>query len=133
MKKSRISPISKKKCKQNMIEVSSHSHSFDSCGFDCKNCEKPRLLHVVLRKPINPISKKKRKEISEEKPMREALWERCQGRCENCGRLAEQCLGGIHPHEWVKRSKGGHVSMESSMLCNTCHGNLGHNLRIVEH
>ncbi len=116
-----------------MLEAQSRSHSLEICDLNCSKCEKPKLMNVSFRKPINPISAKKRKEIEAEKPIREALWKRCKGRCENCGRLAEQCLGGIHPHEWNMRSKGGKVTMESSMLCNTCHGNLGHNLRIVEH
>jgi 5-methylcytosine-specific restriction endonuclease McrA len=87
-------------------------------------------------KPINKISKKKRKEIEDEKPIREALAKRANGRCEWCGRPEWQCLGGLHPHEKVYRSKGiiGRLSLDNSvMVCNTCHGNRGHNLRIIEH
>jgi 5-methylcytosine-specific restriction endonuclease McrA len=87
----------------------------------------------MKRTPLNRISKKKRQEHQDEKKIRAALWERCKGCCESCGRPAEQCFGGVHPHEPKFRSHGGRVSMDSIMLCNTCHGNKGHNLRIIEH
>jgi hypothetical protein len=133
MKRTPLNPISKKKCKQNMIEISNFSHSMEICDLNCSKCDKPKVMHVQLRKPINPISKKKAQEIKDEKPIREALAKRANGCCEWCGKPEWQCLGGLHPHEMKFRSHGGKVSMDSVWICNTCHGNKGHNLRIVEH
>jgi 5-methylcytosine-specific restriction endonuclease McrA len=87
----------------------------------------------MKRTPLNRISKKKRQQIKDEKPIREALYRRANGRCEMCGKPEWQCFGGLHPHEPKFRSHGGKLSMESIICCNTCHGNKGHNLRIVEH
>jgi hypothetical protein len=88
---------------------------------------------LKARKPMNKISKKKRQEMQGEIPIRKALWERCKGCCEWCGRPASQCLGGLHPHEKIHRSQGGKLTLKNSvMVCNTCQGIKGHNLKIIE-
>ena len=133
MERSRINPISKKKCKQNMIEISNRSHSIEMCNMECSKCGKPIYMNLKFRKPINQVSKKKRKELENEKPVREALWKRCRGCCEQCGCLAENSLGGLHPHEEVFRSRGGKLSeLNSKMLCHVCHSK-AHGITVVEY
>jgi hypothetical protein len=133
MKRSKINPISKKKCKENMLEAQSRSHSLEICNLNCKECDKPKIMNTTIRKPINPISTKKRKEIEAEKPIRAELTKRANGCCEQCGRPKEQSLGGLHPHEEIFRSKGGKMTATNSkLLCHVCHS-AKHGIRVVEH
>lgn len=133
MERSRINPISKKKCKQNMIEISNRSHSIETCNLECNKCEKPIYTNLKFRKPINKISKKKLKEIKNEQPIRKELAKRADGRCEQCGRLESQSIGGLHPHEEIFRSKGGKLSKSNSrLLCHVCHSKK-HGIIVVEH
>jgi 5-methylcytosine-specific restriction endonuclease McrA len=125
MKRTPLNPISKQRCRK----------SNSSCKGLCSQCKNPKIVYETkVKKPINQISKKKRQQIEDEKPIREALYKRANGRCEICGRASWECLGGLHPHERVFKSHGGRISMSNSVICcNTCHGNEGHNLRIIEH
>ena len=85
----------------------------------------------MKRSPIRKISDKKAEEIKAEVEIRRQLWDRCGGWCEQCG--GNGYPFGLHPHEKVFRSRGGRMSLTNSvMLCNTCHGRYGHNLKIVE-
>jgi 5-methylcytosine-specific restriction endonuclease McrA len=85
----------------------------------------------VERSPIRKISEKKSKQIQEEVEIRKQLWDRCGGKCEECG--GDGYPFGIHPHEKIFKSQGGRMSLTNSiMLCNTCHGRYGHNLKIAE-
>lgn len=128
MKRSPLNPISKKKCKKNMIEIANRTHSMEYCDIDCRDCEHPRFVNHKPQKPINLISKKKAQEIKDEQPIRKQLWERCKGLCEHCGQPPD--WRGLHPHEKKFRSHGGCLTMENSeMWCGRCHAVDGHNLR----
>src|SRR5574343_1383403 len=125
MRRTPLNPISKKKCRQYNL----------NCENLCSQCKNPMIVHEYKnRKPINPISKKRKGEIESEKLIREQLYKRANGHCEWCGKPESQCLGGLHPHELVYRSKGGKLSMVNSVIiCNFCHATKGHNLRVIRH
>jgi 5-methylcytosine-specific restriction endonuclease McrA len=132
MKRSTLNHLSKKKCHQNMLIISGSNDPI--CVDRCSDCKFPHYYSAKKRTVINPISKKKQKEIQGEILIRKQLWERAKGCCELCGRPNSQVLGGLHPHEWKHRSQGGRMSLEnSSLLCNTCQGIHGHNLKIKEY
>jgi 5-methylcytosine-specific restriction endonuclease McrA len=129
MKRSTLNHLSKKKCYQNMLTMSSNNDPI--CVDRCSDCEFPHYYSVKKRTVINPISKKKRKEIQSEIPIRKQLRERADGCCEHCGQHPD--FRGLHPHEKVFRSHGGRLTMSNSeMWCGRCHAVDGHNLREVK-
>jgi hypothetical protein len=123
MKRSRINPISKKKCRKDNPD----------CGEFCSKCSNPKIVYEhKVYKPMNQISKKKRQDIEEEKPIREALYKRADGKCEHCGEAPD--FRGLHPHEKIFRGRGGKLTLGNSEIwCGYCHTVDGHNLKEVKH
>ena len=102
---------------------------------------------------INPISKKKQAQIEEEYPLRIQLCNLAGGNWIQTSKWGGYCSGGtcakcnkqmspaqsrddlnvLHPHEKLRRSRGGKLSLENSrMLCPICHSR-SHGLRVIEH
>jgi len=88
----------------------------------------------MRRSRISPLSKKREQQLKDEIPIRRALCSRAggmfvtDGKVSRCiGGLCELCKNppdwlGLHPHEKRKRSAGGRLSLDNSvMVCDSCH------------
>lgn len=130
MKRAPLNPISKKKCKQNMVEAQSRSHSLEICDLNCSKCENPKMMNVQFRKPINPISKRQAKrnaEFNKNVPPASKLGLTV---CPECG---SSDFRGIHRSHIVPRSLGGADDRENiEYKCAHCHFTQKHGIKEVK-